>query len=88
MKEFPATITNKGQVTIPKDVRAQLGLDTHDKVIFVVEDDGRVLLTVPAYPTVASLVGAAGSLDHPLTWEEMRRIAYEDRLAEQRPGER
>lgn len=86
MKEFPATITSKGQVTIPKGVRTQLGLDAHDKVIFVVEDDGRVLLKIPAYPTVASLAGAAGTLDHPLTWEEMRRIAYEDRLTEQRAG--
>ena len=30
-----ATITSKGQVTIPKDVRTRLGIDTGDRVKFV-----------------------------------------------------
>lgn len=32
------------------------------------------------YPTIASLVGAAGSLPKPLSWKEMRQIAREDQL--------
>ena len=87
MKEIPATVTSKGQVTIPKDVRVRLGLNDHDKIVFVIEDDGSIKLMVPRYPSVAALAGAAGSLDHPLSWDEMRRIAYEDRLAEQRAEE-
>jgi AbrB family looped-hinge helix DNA binding protein len=38
-----ATITNKGQVTIPKAVRQSLGLHPGDKLEFVVNRDGEVM---------------------------------------------
>jgi len=81
MKEITATLTSKGQVTIPAEVRAHLGLKTHDKIAFVIDESGNVQLRVPHYPTLASLRGAAGKLEHPLSWEAMRQIAYEDRFA-------
>ena len=34
-----AKVMSKGQVTIPKDVRAVLGVKTGDKVTFIVEGD-------------------------------------------------
>jgi hypothetical protein len=33
-----------------------------------------------AYPDLASLRGAAGTLDHPLPWKKMLEIAREDHL--------
>ncbi|MBI3977213.1 MAG: AbrB/MazE/SpoVT family DNA-binding domain-containing protein [Chloroflexi bacterium] len=75
-----STITSKGQVTIPAEVRRHLGLKSGDKLSFVIEPEGTVHLRAPRYPTVASLRGAAGSLDRPLSWEQMREIAREDRL--------
>ncbi len=81
MKEILSTITSKGQVTIPKEVRQHLGLATNDRIAFVIEDDGTVRLSVPRFPTIASLAGIAGSLKHPLSYQEMRRIAREDYLA-------
>ena len=39
-----ATLTTKGQVTIPKEVRDHLGLDTGDRLSFVVQDDGTVIV--------------------------------------------
>src|SRR6266568_3625053 len=80
MKEILSTITSKGQVTIPIEVRKHLGLKTNDKVAFVIDSEGKVLLKVPRYSDVASLSGAAGSLDKPLSWQQMREIAYEDRF--------
>jgi len=81
MKEIVSTISSKGQVTIPVEVRRRLGLSTNDKIAFVLEDDGEVKLAVPHYPTVASLRGAAGSLPVPVPWPEMRDAAREERLA-------
>jgi antitoxin PrlF len=82
MKEIVSKITSKGQVTIPVEIRKQLGLDTGTKIAFVVDEDGTVTLRPLTYPTIASLAGAAGKLDKPMSWDEMRRIAYEDRLVE------
>jgi AbrB family looped-hinge helix DNA binding protein len=81
MKEILSTISSKGQITVPAEVRRHLGVGLHDKVAFVIEDKGSVRLTAPHYPAVASLAGAAGSLEKPLSWPEMRRIAREDRLS-------
>ena len=39
-----ATLTSKGQTTIPKEIRDFLGIGPGDKLDFVVESDGRVIL--------------------------------------------
>jgi len=80
MKEILSTITSKGQVTIPAEVRAHLGLKEGDRVLFVLMDQGRVELKALKYPTVASLAGAAGRLSEPRDIEEMLQIAREDAL--------
>jgi antitoxin PrlF len=38
-REVHATVTSKGQVTIPVEIRRLLGVRTRDKVVFRVEDD-------------------------------------------------
>jgi antitoxin PrlF len=79
MREVSSTVTSKGQVTIPVAVRRHLGLHEGDTLTFVINNEGLVELHVPKYPSVAALRGAAGSLPQPLSWQEMRRIAHEDR---------
>src|SRR5438045_2589496 len=79
-KEIQSTITSKGQVTIPVEVRQFLGVDTNDKIAFVIKPTGTVEVTTPTYPTLKSLRGAAGSLPTPLSWQEIERIAREDRI--------
>jgi antitoxin PrlF len=39
-----ATVTSKGQITLPKAVRERLHLDTGDRVDFVVNEQGDVVL--------------------------------------------
>jgi AbrB family looped-hinge helix DNA binding protein len=39
-----ATVTSKGQITLPKAIRDLLHLDAGDRVDFVVHDDGTVVL--------------------------------------------
>lgn len=79
-KQIISTVTSKGQVTIPAEVRKHLGVKTRDKIMFIVEEAGVVRLSIPHYPDIASLRGAAGSLKKPLSWQEVREIAREDHL--------
>lgn len=51
-----ATMTNKGQVTIPKTVRDTLGLHSGDKLEFSCEKGGRIVVT-PIKKSVDDLFG-------------------------------
>src|SRR5882762_11525207 len=42
---FAATVTSKGQVTIPREVREQLRLRNGQKLQFTIEDRNRVVVT-------------------------------------------
>ncbi|MFN8491069.1 MAG: AbrB/MazE/SpoVT family DNA-binding domain-containing protein [Caldilineaceae bacterium] len=79
MQELMVTVSSKGQIVIPKVVREHLGITQGDKITFVLDATGQVTLKAAKYPTVASLRGAAGRLKTPLSWDEMRQIAREDR---------
>lgn len=39
-----ATITAQGQISIPKKVRERLGLDKGNKVVFLEDEEGRIIL--------------------------------------------
>ncbi len=62
MKEFRASVTSRGQVTIPANVRRHLGVNTPDKVTFVLGEDGTVILQKPVTHTVLSLAGSIPAL--------------------------
>ena len=56
-----ATMTTKGQVTIPKEVREHLGVETGDRLSFVVQEDG----TVVVKPITRHVRELAGLLQRP-----------------------
>jgi AbrB family looped-hinge helix DNA binding protein len=67
-----ATLTSKGQVTIPKAVREKLGLQTGDRIDFVDTDKGIIL--VPVTRDLRALRGILkGRVASPVTVEEMNR---------------
>lgn len=45
-----ATLTSKGQITIPSSIRKRLGLKTGDRIDFVLEPSGRVTLASKQAP--------------------------------------
>jgi AbrB family looped-hinge helix DNA binding protein len=51
-----ATITSKGQVTIPKEIREHLKLETGSKVDFVIGENGEVKV-IPLNVPVEALSG-------------------------------
>lgn len=81
-KQLVTTLSSKGQITIPIEVRKHLGVDTNDKVAFVISPSGLVQVTPAKYPDIKSLSGGAGKLKKPLPWKQVRNIAREDYLKE------
>jgi antitoxin PrlF len=67
---FEATVTSKGQVTIPKQVREHLGLRTSQKLRFKLEP-GRRATMVPDTLSVQRLFGILGKPPRSATLEEM-----------------
>lgn len=66
-----ATMTKKGQVTIPKPIRDALGLNSGDKLEFVLDENGRVLCT-PITRRVDDVFGRLHKPGRrPVTVEEM-----------------
>jgi antitoxin PrlF len=64
------TVTVKGQVTIPKAIRDALGVKPGDRVVFVQQVDGRVVVEAETVD-VRSLRGMLRHRGRPVTVEEM-----------------
>ena len=43
MKEIISTLTSKGRVTIPAEIRKYLGITSNDKIGFVIDDEGQAV---------------------------------------------
>lgn len=73
-----ATVTSKGQVTIPKPIRDQCGIAEGDQIVFKTTDFGAVIIRVP------DLADLAGAVQVPedkrgAAWEEIVRHTRQSR---------
>jgi len=68
-----ATITSKGQITLPKEVRDKLHLTAGEKVDFRVNEESRTAVLVPLNKSIDDVFGALKSRRKviPVTVEEM-----------------
>ena len=65
-----STITSKGQTTIPGEIRRHLKLKAGDRVEFIVEADGKVVM-VPATVDVRELKGLLAPAPRRVSLDEM-----------------
>ncbi len=65
-----ATVTTKGQLTLPKDVRTALGVGPGDRVDFVQMEDGNFAV-MPATQSVKKLKGLIAKPSKPVTLADM-----------------
>lgn len=80
--ELVSTLTRKGQVTIPVQIRQLLGLKPKAKVAFLQKKDG-VYITIPNY-TLTTIKGIAPRLKKRYTEKEIRDITIESRIKKYR----
>ncbi len=73
MREFTTTITQRGQVTIPAEVRRVLGVKHRDKVAFTIED-GEVRLA-PASFNLESVYGSVKPSKKPEDFHKVSQTA-------------
>lgn len=67
-----ATMTSKGQITVPKEVRDTLGLATGTRVVFeAIADGGFVLRAAPATRRLVDLAGLIPYDGPPISIDEM-----------------
>ncbi len=64
-----ATLSSKGQVTLPKSVRDRLGVEAGDRLEFIESEQG--FLVVAATRDIRSLKGIVGPPKKPVTVEDM-----------------
>jgi len=81
--DLAARVTSKGQVTIPKAVRDQLGIVEGDEIVFRVEEHRAMLAKTP------NLLDLAGAVDVPTAkrgtaWVEVRRTTRRTRAESRR----
>ena len=68
-----ATLTSKGQITIPVDIRTDLSLNTGEKVVFTTLDNGTVIMR-PKNKSILELRGMLSefSPDEAVSVDDMR----------------
>jgi AbrB family looped-hinge helix DNA binding protein len=80
MNTTVTTVSTKGQVTIPADIREHLGIKPKDRVQFEVAKDGSVQI-VPAPSRIAALFGSVDALSQ-YQDDEMLRQEFEEGVAD------
>ena len=79
-----ATLTVKGQVTLPKPLRDQLELHSGDKLDFVLRDDG-LIEVVPLKQPASRLRGMLPKPAKPVSVEKMNEAIAEAAGCHDRP---
>jgi AbrB family looped-hinge helix DNA binding protein len=71
-----ATLTSKGQITIPIEVRKALGLKPGVQIDFYEVEDGEYTFR-PRNGSIRDLEGCIPKLDHTVTIEEMNQAIHD-----------
>jgi AbrB family looped-hinge helix DNA binding protein len=76
MQHYYTTLTERGQVTLPSEIRKKLGVKPKEKVHF--EVDGDNIRIVPSEFTLESIRGMVPPLAEKKSLEEILEVAREE----------
>ncbi len=65
-----SVLTNKGQTTIPKDIRKLLGLKPNDKILYLLE--GKKVVLRPLKGNILALKGSINVKKKPIDFKRLR----------------
>ncbi len=65
-----STITSKGQITLPKEVRENLSLQRGDRIEFLMEEDGKYSI-IPLTSSLSALKSVLPKPDKPVSLKEI-----------------
>jgi antitoxin PrlF len=76
MREFTTTVTQRGQVTVPAEVRRLLGIKPRSKLTFRI--DGDKVRLMPAAFTIETAFASVPPINRPENFKEIERQAKEE----------
>ena len=77
-KLYTSVVTQKGQVTIPVEIRRVLGIKANDRVTFIIDQD-RVCIE-PIAESIETIFGAIEPIQRPEDFQRLRDTAIEDHV--------
>ena len=66
-----ATVTSKGQITIPAEIRKQMNLAPQDRVVFTLSPNGTTVMRAKNR-SVSTLAGSVKSVKKPVAIKDMK----------------
>lgn len=75
-KLYASVVTQKGQVTIPVEIRRALGIKANDRVAFIIEQDRACI--EPIAESIETIFGAIEPIQRPEDFQRLRDTAIED----------
>jgi AbrB family looped-hinge helix DNA binding protein len=78
-----ATMTSKGQLTVPKEVREALGLEAGDRVYFTVHERGAILTKIRDFLDLSGSVPVPHEL-RGVSWRRVREETWRERAGKRR----
>ena len=81
--DVAATMTSKGQITVPKSVRDALGLAEGDQVVFRVEGHRAVMARTPDFLALAGTIAVEVD-SHTTEWDHVRESTWAARARSRR----
>jgi AbrB family looped-hinge helix DNA binding protein len=76
VNEFTSSVSPKGQITLPQEIRRRLGVKPRDRV--TIRLDGDEIKVTPLKSIVDEIAGSVPALDPARPWDEVIAIARED----------
>ncbi|MCG3776181.1 MAG: hypothetical protein JW395_3030 [Nitrospira sp.] len=80
MKRYTSSLSPKGQITLPAEVRKRLKLKAKDQV--AIEVDGDEVRIRPLVTGLEASYMAVPALNPPKTWKEIRKSVADERAQE------